>query len=192
MQIVSIIKDSFQEYEGEHSLVLFSKGCNLNCYRCYNYDQVNCESIGDAINIIDKNITPLHSAVVLLGGEPTIHYSIDEVCEYIKNKELKVKLYTNGILPVVIERLVKSNLLDSISIDLKGVANIAKLTGSAVSDESYLGAVKKSITAARDINIEVRTTIFDISDKESVEQYMKTNFPDIRHIFQKEYVNSRI
>jgi len=192
MQISSIIKDSFQEYEGEHSLVLFSHGCNLNCYHCYNYNRITSDIIGDAISKIDTNITPLHSAVVLLGGEPTIHKDIDQVCKHIKSLHLKVKLYTNGMLPDIVNNLIQKNLLDSISVDIKSVTNVSELTGIYISNKKYLTSIKKIVEAASNIDIELRTTIFDISDKDAIYTYVKLNFPKIRHIFQKEYKLSNV
>jgi len=165
MEIVSYIEDSFQEYEGQHSLVLFSKGCLYNCYHCHNKDDINKASIGEARDIINDNITPMHTAVVLLGGEPTIHEDIADICRYIKSKDLKVKLYTNGHMVKVIKYLLDSYLLDAISIDFKCIRNSPKILGINIPGELYRDLVTTTIKNAisSNIDVELRTTLFDIS-----------------------------
>lgn len=187
MEIVSFVQDSFQEYEGEHSLVLFSKGCIYNCYHCHNKDEINASPIGEAMNIISKEVTPMHTAVVLLGGEPCLHSDIKDICSHIKSIGLKVKLYTNGHFVKIIQNLIDNKLLDAISIDFKCTRNTPEILGINISGAFYRRLVRDSIKISLEsgIDTEVRTTIFDISPpKEEIRDYISVRFPGIRHIFQ--------
>ena len=163
MKIVSIIKDSFQEFEGYLSLVLFCYNCNLACERCYNLDNVidSDNIIGDSIELLEKNISPIHDAVVFLGGEPTLWGNdLAENLKFVKNKGLKTKVYTNGMLPKLIENINNKNLVNAYSVDLKCIKNCKEIIGVTITDEKYLKNVDKTIKniISHNIPIEIRTT----------------------------------
>jgi pyruvate formate lyase activating enzyme len=186
MKIVNIIKDSFQEFSGEHSLVLFSYNCNLKCSFCYNYDYTTDKDniVDNAIQIMKDVTNPLHTAVVFLGGEPTIWGDdLIKAVEYAKSKKLKVKVYTNGYNYNVIPELC--NYVDSFSVDFKCVNDCKKVTGV----ENYLRTVTKTINKiiSEGIDVELRTTIFDGLDVDSVKRYVSCNFPTVRHILTGDF-----
>lgn len=198
--IGSYIIDSFQEYEGEHSLVLFYVGCNLRCKGCYNYNILsNAEKLYNAKELIDKYITPLHTAIVFLGGEPTIH-NIETDMRYAKSKGLKTKLYTNGLEPYMIYGLRGNELLDAISIDFKCIHNCKENIG--VSDLLYKNYVELSISESakkvdgiKSIDVELRTTKFPFLSKSEIIEIEKEVdnmirfYGNIRHIMQ-DYVDT--
>lgn len=128
MRIVSVIPESFMEYEDHISVVLFCYGCNLRCSYCYNYDFVtNPKNIlkESAKEIIDKRVTPLINGIVYLGGEPTIYgKSLLGLAKYAKEKyKLDNKVFTNGSHPNVIIEGLEQNLFDAVSIDYKCLNN---------------------------------------------------------------------
>lgn len=189
--IISVIQDSFQEYDNEHSLVLFTKGCNLNCVGCYNLEYMDAKAVGNGKELVDKYITPLHTAVVILGGEPTIHKdSLINLCKYIRQKNLKVKLFTNGMKPVVVNCLLNKDLLDAISIDFKGVKNLSNILGIA-NVEGYLEKFQLTVNICKrfDIDIEIRTTLFPVvrKQKELIKTYLVFYCKSIKHIWQEPY-----
>jgi len=183
MQIISVIKDSFQEYEGEHSLVLFSKGCNINCSFCYNKEAMNNPPIGDAIDIINKELTPLHTAVVLCGGEPTIWKDIADVCQAVKLKKLKVKLFTNAMNMKNLKVLTDCELVDFVSIDFKCSRNVYQVlfdeaikgVDEVSSKLSYFEHIMQAITNCSNMCIpyEIRTTYFDGMSVEELNEIKK-------------------
>ena len=137
MKITNMILDGFQEFDSEHSLVLFCHGCNFKCDYCYNYDTVTDKNniIGEAKTLIDGNINPMHTAVVLLGGEPTIYGDeLIDIAKHIKSKGLKVKLFTNLSNPGLVIDLIERGLLDSISMDVKWSKNPTKSTIGGIID----------------------------------------------------------
>lgn len=193
MQIVNFISESFQEYEGEISLVLFCYNCNLACPKCYNYQEVTDKNmiIGNAIDIIESQLNPLHTAVVFLGGEPTTwHRKLFESVRYVKNKNLKVKIYSNGMIPEFIKYLCDEKLVDEFSIDYKAYTNVKKVIGANYTDEEYRKNVEKSISYIQKAKIpfEIRTTHWDnIDDWEKLIDYIKNKFLNIRHIIQEDF-----
>jgi len=197
MQICQIIKDSFQEFIGEWSLVLFSYGCNFKCKFCYNLDYISEPNniIGDAVPLIEKNISPAHTAVVFLGGEPTIwDHRLIEAVEFVKSKNLKTKIYTNASKPDVIEELEQKNIMDCYSIDFKAIKNVKDVIGINMTDSDYLSLLDKSISLLikNNKNLELRTTTWDnVMDVRDISEYIKKKYPGINHILQKPWrVNS--
>lgn len=190
MNITSIIKDSFQEYEGQQSLVLFCSGCNFNCKGCYNYEEVTSEkNIGKAIEVIDKNLTPMHDAVVFLGGEPCIWgKTFIESLKYAKTKNIKTKLFTNGSFPEVVFDACNSGV-DSISVDIKSCIDITYATGVNISDFQYLSNIATCYHYAcqYDVVFELRTTAFEWVDVEYVKEFVKNHFPNTNHIIQSPF-----
>lgn len=206
MQIVNFIKDSFQDcLPFKHALTLFSYGCNLKCKMCegYNYETVtNKENIiGNAIDIIKENITPLHDCVVFLGGEPTIHgKKLIDALRYCKSIGLKTKVFTNGVLSDTIENINNLKLCDAWSVDYKGISeNIAPYIG--IGSKEYLINIKKTLNNIIKYNqlpLEIRTTYFDnnINDRDIICERMKhlkssidkiyPNYPYFKYIEQKD------
>lgn len=175
MQIASIVKDSFQEFDGEHSLVLFTKGCNLDCSFCYNKDSEDIIN-KDIKDIIDENITPMHTAVVICGGEPTLWAELPFVCKYIKEVlKLKVKLFTNGIYT---EFEMYRNFMDSlfyldfISLDFKCTKNVSEVLGCELNYDDYISEIECRLSEINDMDVyyEIRTTVFDGMSKEELEE----------------------
>lgn len=187
--ICQVIPDSFHEYEPYHAIVFFYSFCNMHCQYCYNYDFVM-----DKKNIISKDfkvlckkyITPMHEAVVLLGGEPCLH-DIKSHCFYIKeNYGLKIKLFTNGTFPEKVIELCEIGLLDAISLDVKTLKH-SELIKYPI--DKYKVNISKLLNYLKDksnIETECRTTIpkdFKL-DLDDIKQFLN-KFP-FRHILQED------
>lgn len=193
MEIVSIIKDSFQEYEGQQSLVLFSKGCCWDCVYCYNKEQLvdSPKSMGEAKEVIKQNIDPLTDAVVFLGGEPTIWgESLIEAVRYVKSLGLKTKLFTCGSNPDVVLDLLKEDLLDALSMDFKSPPKtFNEITGSNLLWDDFIAGFKLIVkrTVESGIDFEIRTTVCEGLDVDEVEELKKDLFPNIKHIYTNDF-----
>ncbi len=190
MLLSSYIKDSFQEYEGHQSLVLFCQKCNLRCKECYNLKQVTDPSIcvGEAREIITSELTPLHDAIVFLGGEPTVHPDLAALVTKVKEKGLKVKIYTNGLNPDVIQDLNEKQLVDAYSVDFKTIDN-TELLGVNIDIATYIKNVTKSIDniIANNIPLEIRTTLWTDVNINKIKEYLNNKYPNIKHIIQKKF-----
>lgn len=193
MKIVSYIQEGFQEYEDHISVILFSLGCNFKCIGCYNYEQIiNPDNvIGSAIEMIDVLVTPLHDAVVFLGGEPTIwREGLPKACQYAKSKGLLTKVYTNGYSPDVVRALNEGKLVDAYSVDLKAVENVGSIIGKPISADEYLTAVNETMEDIlhHKLPVEIRTTAFiEYPDVSGVKDYVREKYPGVPHIMQKDF-----
>jgi pyruvate formate lyase activating enzyme len=97
-------------------------------------------------------------AVVISGGEPCLNNDLAEFIEKVKEKDLLVKLDTNGSFPEALEILFEANLLDYVAMDIKSsLDNYKVLSGGFDS----LKKILKSIQIIQDSNIsyEFRTTV---------------------------------
>jgi len=120
--LVHFMNECFQEYKDEVSLVLWSYNCNLKCSWCSMKDLIYDKKNILDVNYIDliKSHTSLETAVVFLGGEPTLYpRGLITGCSFAKELGLKTKIFTNGFNKNIIHKLLNYNLLDSISIDYK-------------------------------------------------------------------------
>lgn len=190
--VISIVPDSFQEYPGHHSLVLFCGGCNFSCPECYNLNSLSNDPIGDGKILIEKNLTPMHNAVVFLGGEPTLYsYGLQECCKAARERKQKTKIYTNGQRSEVIEKLASRFLLNSLSVDLKGIKNISKIVKTSIQDDIYLTNVDivVSLGLAYRIDLEIRTPIWNSNKNQIVDikAYVAKRYPKVRHILQDKF-----
>jgi len=125
MKIKNVEKSSTVDYPPYISAVVFLSGCNFRCPFCYNKDLVdNNSSLPDIPKdeFLEWLITREGKldAVVLTGGEPTIHgQELLDFAREIKELGFKVKLDTNGSNPDVLCDLIEQKLLDYIAMDIK-------------------------------------------------------------------------
>jgi len=98
--------------------MIFTPGCNLRCPYCHNPELLDMEvdnSIWfEHIKRIEKN--PLIDAVVITGGEPTLHHMLLNVIPMIRDMGIPVKLDTNGLGRYFCQ-LIK--LADYVAMDIK-------------------------------------------------------------------------
>ena len=58
-------------------------------------------------------------AVCITGGEPLVHDDLDVLLTVIKERNLLLKLDTNGSFPKRLDSLIKKDLLDHVAMDVK-------------------------------------------------------------------------
>jgi pyruvate formate lyase activating enzyme len=121
MKFSGIQKTSLIDYPEKIATVLFTPGCNLRCPYCYNWRIVvdpkppflNEET---ALQILDERRKYV-DAVVVTGGEPTIHKELPRFLKKLKERGFAVKLDTNGLNPTVLEECLP--YVDYVALDLK-------------------------------------------------------------------------
>jgi pyruvate formate lyase activating enzyme len=126
MKIGSINKTSLLDYPGKLSAIIGTQGCNMRCPWCHNfylipyefakYSEVITEE--DFFCFLDQRKHFL-DGIVITGGEPTIQSDLPQLCEHVRKMGLAVKIDTNGTNPVVLNRLLKDELVDYIAMDIK-------------------------------------------------------------------------
>ena len=112
--------------------------------------------MGQVFELLRKRAGEL-CAVCVSGGEPTVQAGLaDFVCE-VKSLGYKVKLDTNGSKPQVLQKLLESELLDYVAIDVKSSPDrYLKATGGKLDFETVARTVELVKEAA--VAYELRTT----------------------------------
>lgn len=177
MKIVSVIPEALCEWETEIALGLACWGCDLACTYCHMQGLIRDESkiIGEAKDLFFKHINPMHTGVVISGGEPTLWQdSLFELLLIVKSAGLKTKVFSNGMNPEAIFVLNRYKLVDTYSFDVKAARDLATVTGTSISDEAYLENLYASIFNCKSLGVplELRHTMAPGVDSESVRRLL--------------------
>ncbi|MDD4686408.1 MAG: anaerobic ribonucleoside-triphosphate reductase activating protein [Clostridia bacterium] len=162
MKIGGFLKQSFIDFPKTISAVIFTSGCNFNCWYCHNPQLINgnCTYETTIAEIYDflKSRKNFLEGVVISGGEPTLQPNLKEVIINIKNLGYKIKLDTNGSNPEILQDLLNENLLDYVAMDIKNsLKNYNKTTKTKKSFEKEIKQSIKIIMES-DVDYEFRTT----------------------------------
>jgi len=121
MKFSGIQKTSLIDFPDRIATVLFTPGCNLRCPFCHNWRIIldpkppflNEETV---IQILEERKKYV-DAVVITGGEPTLHRELSMFLKKLKERGFAVKLDTNGFFPKVLEECLP--YVDYIALDAK-------------------------------------------------------------------------
>ena len=170
LPVGGFLKQSFNDYPGRVSAVIFTRGCNFRCVYCHNPELVLPDKLALSKPLSRKEIfswismnRALLDAVVITGGEPTLHAGLPECLRQIKVLGLEVKLDTNGTNPEMLERLIHDALVDYVAMDVKTVLDNRKyalLCGVPVTERT-IADVRRSLCLLHEsgVDSEVRTTL---------------------------------
>lgn len=170
MKVAGIIEESKNHHPGGLAYVILTQGCNFKCHYCYNSpsarifddEDVSDTKIDDILSFLEVN-KKKYGAVVITGGEPTMHKDLPDVMKKIKSLGLQVRLETNGTNPKILSQIVSEGLVDYVAMDIKAPLETEKykdIAGVSIST-SQLGKINKSIRILTRSNVEyeVRTTL---------------------------------
>ncbi len=163
MKIGGFIKFSLIDYPGQMAATLFTQGCNYRCPYCHNADLVLPERFNQTIpesEVFDflENRKGKLKAVVITGGEPTLHSDLGPFLQKIKDLGYLMKLDTNGSNPNVLQELINTKLVDYIAMDIKAPFNKYDFVTGISADFS---TIKESIDLITESGIDhvFRTTV---------------------------------
>lgn len=161
MIIGGIQKTSTIDFPGILSCVIFTRGCDLNCFYCHNRNLLYHfgESLDDdsVWSFLHKR-KGLLDGVVISGGEPTLQNDLTEFITSVKELGYKVKLDTNGLHPGKVEELCKKKLLDYVAVDVK--ASLEDYTSVCGVDGFFKMSQTLDILSESGVSFEVRTTLY--------------------------------
>jgi len=119
-------KADLSDWPGHVLYPIILKGCNLKCKDCFvphlvfpqkhPSENISEQELLDILSRLDKDF---YDGVLITGGEPTIHKDLPNLLKKIKHLSLKVRLFTNGTNPDMLQQLIDENLVDSIAMDIK-------------------------------------------------------------------------
>jgi pyruvate formate lyase activating enzyme len=157
--IYSITPFTLLDYPDQIACILWFAGCNMRCPYCYNPEIVTGKgklSISDFIDFFNKRLTLL-DAVVMSGGECTLHPEVFMLADFIKQKGLSVKVDTNGSKPSVLKKLLGNGLIDYVALDFKAThTKFQKVTGTDIYS-TFIQSLELLLKS--NIKFEVRTTV---------------------------------
>lgn len=124
VEIKGLEKFAPQDFPGVMASTVFLGSCNFRCPYCHNADLVlNPEGLPTFpmdyfTDFLDSRDGWLEG-ICVTGGEPLLHRDLEKFLAFLKQRNLLVKLDTNGSFPSRLERLLRKDLLDSIAMDIK-------------------------------------------------------------------------
>ncbi|MGI6610127.1 MAG: anaerobic ribonucleoside-triphosphate reductase activating protein [Limnochordia bacterium] len=163
MTLGGITPLSLQDYPGRAAIVLYTQGCNLRCPWCHNPELVLPHRFGsplprnDVLHLLRRRRRFLQ-AVVISGGEPTMHAGLEVFTRELKELGYTVKLDSNGCRPHVLEQLMKQELIDYLALDYKLPLPMYHMLGQDVPTERVEASLRLAHTWPRDKRM-IRTTV---------------------------------
>ena len=113
IRIGGLVKQSFVDWDGVLSAVVFTKGCNFRCGYCHNPALVVPALMRERPDVAESEVFDYLArrrgwldGVVVTGGEPTLHAGLPAFLERVKALGYRVKLDTNGTNPEMLRRLI--------------------------------------------------------------------------------------
>jgi pyruvate formate lyase activating enzyme len=121
MKFSGLQKVSLIDYPNKVASVLFTPGCNLRCGFCHNWRiavDPKPPFLQEAVALrILESRKKYVDAVVVTGGEPTMHKELPKFLAKLKKRGFQVKLDTNGFYPEVLEECLAH--VDYVALDVK-------------------------------------------------------------------------
>jgi pyruvate formate lyase activating enzyme len=163
MLIAGFQKSTLLDYPGKVAAMIFTYSCNLRCGYCHNPELVTQPCVHESLFSNDFVIDSLRKrvglidALVITGGEPSLHSDLKEFIKKVKSLGLSVKLDTNGTNPNIIEEFNKEDLVDYWAMDVKYAR---ELYDQNLGKNIKYKDIEKSISLIRDCGkeYEFRTT----------------------------------
>ncbi|MEM3550055.1 MAG: anaerobic ribonucleoside-triphosphate reductase activating protein [Candidatus Bathyarchaeia archaeon] len=121
MKFSGLQKTSLIDFPDKVASVLFTPGCNMRCPYCYNWRIVTDPkppflNENTALQILQERRKYV-DAVVVTGGEPSIHRELPKFLKKLKEIGFYVKLDTNGLCFNVIKECLPYT--DYVALDVK-------------------------------------------------------------------------
>ena len=190
MKIGGLQKVSLIDYPGLICATIFLQGCNFKCSYCHNPELVDtrlfqpCIKENEVLDFLNTRKGKL-DAVVITGGEPTIHDDLAPFIKKIKKMKFAVKLDTNGSQPQVIKTLLDEKLLDFIAMDIKAPLEKYKSVVKVPVNSDLIKDSIKIILKAK-IPHEFRTTIVESQlEEKDIQQIAKLISGANHYVLQK-------
>jgi len=156
-------KFSLIDYPGKICAIVFTCGCNFRCPYCHNPELVEPGENQPALDekkiltFLEKRKGML-DAVTVTGGEPLLQPDLNSFLLEIKRMGYKIKLDTNGSFPSILEKILKTQSIDFIAMDIKTAPDkYEHVVKRKIEKEKILNSIRLIMESGLDY--EFRTTI---------------------------------
>jgi pyruvate formate lyase activating enzyme len=162
MNIAGLVKSSTVDFPGHLAAVVFTSGCNLDCFFCHNRFLLTgaAPHLGEreVLGFLEKR-KGLLDGVVFSGGEPTLQHDLMDFIGQVRSLDYHVKLDTNGTRPHVLRKLLDAGFLDYVAVDCK--ATWERYSEFCDCCQEDVDGIKETIRmlGESDLAWEVRTTV---------------------------------
>jgi pyruvate formate lyase activating enzyme len=177
MRISGFKKTTSIDYPGKIACTVFLQGCNFRCGYCHNPELVLNQDKGNyseeyILKFLEKR-KGLLEGVCISGGEPTLQLGLKPFVRKLKERDLPVKLDTNGSNYSILSELRQEKLIDYVAMDVKGPDYLySKLIGRDYVD--FRDDVEKGMVLTTQFpDYEFRTTIVPIDRNNEDISFMK-------------------
>ncbi len=147
VEIKGLEKFAPKDFVGFISSTVFLGGCNFRCPYCHNSDLVLRPQtlptfpLESFLSFLDSRKGWLEG-VCISGGEPLLHDELEMLLTLIKERNLLVKVDTNGSFPSRLEALIRKKLIDRIAMDVKApLERYSEVTGVEVEKQDILRSI---------------------------------------------------
>lgn len=155
------LKTSFVDYPDRMCSVIFFGNCNFRCPFCHNPALVFNNEPEYSWELIENHLEKrkgIIEAVTITGGEPTMSPELVLVMKKLKERNLLIKLDTNGSNPKMLKQLIDEKLVDYIAMDMKApFSNYKKVILTDVNPELMKESAQMIMNSG--IEYEFRTTV---------------------------------
>jgi pyruvate formate lyase activating enzyme len=108
--------------------------------------------------------------ICVSGGEPLIHPDLEDFLSLLKDRNLLVKVDTNGSFPARLEDLIAKDLIDSIAMDVKApLGKYKEVTRTAVDVQKIKRSIDIIMHSRRDYMFRI-TAVPGMIDKEDMQK----------------------
>ena len=158
MEFAGLQKTSLIDFPDQIATVVFTPGCNLRCPYCHNWRLVLAPKgpflSDNALLDLLASRRQYINAVVITGGEPTLHSMIPQFLKTLKERGFATKIDTNGFFPDVLQRCLP--YVDYVALDIKTSIERYPLLGAETTDP-----LLRTITLLKDghTEYECRSTV---------------------------------
>jgi len=133
----------------------------MRCYYCHNPELIDYTGVpletAQVLDFLEKR-KRFVDAVCISGGEPCIQHDLFEFASALKSRGFLIKLDTNGTLPHVLKRLIDSDLVDYIAMDVKApIGSYSKISPTSTDEKAIENSIELLLSGC--VEYEFRTTV---------------------------------
>ncbi|MBL7150488.1 anaerobic ribonucleoside-triphosphate reductase activating protein [Candidatus Microgenomates bacterium] len=188
MNIRGYLQTSVNEWPGKIAAVVWVANCNLRCSFCQNRDLIfnpaKLSEISEKEIFRDlKERKKWVDALIITGGEPTLQPDLASFLKKIKKIGFLIMIETNGTRPDIMAKLLDGQMVDRISMDIKGPLDesYAKIAGKRDFDFTII-LDSIAVILKSGIDFELRTTVVPtLHTKQSLVELAKQLKKIIKH-----------